>query len=229
MTVEGALAPAPHRQALGFCPRSSPLRWGLAVVGLLSVGVDLWLCQRGEFSSLTRAKIALLAAAIYLWPGGMSLSAVGLTLRPKQSWRHWIRLTLKIGFGIAAAVGIFIVGSLLLGKPIEIYSFPVEEAPSQFVHMCLSAPLIEEPLYRFALCVPLVGTFGRVGTILSSGAIFALLHGVYGNLSPDNFVAGYFLGWAFLHSGTLLIPLALHALGNFVAFGTQLALGYWGA
>ena len=48
----------------------------------------------------------------------------------------------------------------------------------------------------------------------ASGLLFGGLHVLYGNPGPDNLVAGFFLAWAILKSGSILVPLALHALGN---------------
>jgi len=81
-------------------------------------------------------------------------------------------------------------------------------------YACLWAPITEESVYRFALCVPAHQSFGERLTSLASGAAFAALHFRYGNPAHDNFIAGFALAWAFLRSRTLLMPLGLHALGN---------------
>jgi hypothetical protein len=80
------------------------------------------------------------------------------------------------------------------------------------------APLVEEPIYRLALCVPLVAIIGYWPTIVVSGAVFALLHHRYGNLSPENALAGLLLGWAYLRSGSLALPILLHSVGNALVF-----------
>jgi membrane protease YdiL (CAAX protease family) len=53
------------------------------------------------------------------------------------------------------------------------------------------------------------------------------LHVVTGVASPDNIVAGVFLSWAFLKSGSLVAPVTLHALGNTFILVTQLAVWFW--
>ena len=89
------------------------------------------------------------------------------------------------------------------------------------------APILEESVYRLALCVPLAALCGPRWTIAVSGAVFAALHFVYGNPGPDNFIAGYFLAWAYLKSGTLMIPMALHALGNACVIALHVGTWYW--
>ncbi len=65
----------------------------------------------------------------------------------------------------------------------------------------------------------LSAALGPRRAIVIDGAVFALLHFVYGNASPDNFVGGYVLAWAYLRSGTIVVPLVLHAAGNLAAMG----------
>jgi membrane protease YdiL (CAAX protease family) len=67
---------------------------------------------------------------------------------------------------------------------------------------------------------------GSTVTILLSGVLFALLHAAYGNLAPDNTIAGFVLAWAYLRSSSLLVPIVLHALGNLCVFGIHVALFY---
>ena len=86
---------------------------------------------------------------------------------------------------------------------------------------CVLAPLSEEPIYRIAVCAPLVTLIGRWPTIVVSCILFALIHARYGGLAPDNALAGLLLGWAYLRSGSILVPIALHAIGN------ALVLGFW--
>ena len=43
----------------------------------------------------------------------------------------------------------------------------------------------------------------------------------------DNTIAGFFFGWAYLRSGTVLVPMVLHALGNLVALSLHLGVYYW--
>jgi membrane protease YdiL (CAAX protease family) len=92
--------------------------------------------------------------------------------------------------------------------------------------MCVDYPLFEEVLYRLAVCVPVAAWLGPRVAIAASGFIFAGLHVLYGNPSPDNLLGGFILAWAFLRSGTLVVPIALHSLGNLCAFLCHAAYFY---
>lgn len=101
------------------------------------------------------------------------------------------------------------------------------DTPLRCFSMCVTAPVIEETLYRLALCVPMTALMGPWRTIVVSGVLFGLLHVVYGNPSPENLVGGLFLAWAYLKSGSIAVPVLLHSLGNMVALGSQVAVWYW--
>jgi membrane protease YdiL (CAAX protease family) len=58
--------------------------------------------------------------------------------------------------------------------------------------------------------------------------VFAGLHVVTGVASPDNLIAGYILAWAYLKSGSLFIPVTLHALGNLSVLIAEVAAWHWG-
>jgi membrane protease YdiL (CAAX protease family) len=101
-------------------------------------------------------------------------------------------------------------------------------APSDFWpwirHACLPTSIAEEGIYRLVLCVPFAALIGPRWTIVVSGCVFAALHVVYGNLGVDNAIAGFILGWAFLKSRSLLVPVAWHSLGNLLVGLTRLAV-----
>ncbi len=91
--------------------------------------------------------------------------------------------------------------------------------------MCIIYPVLEELLFRMILCVP-IAAWSPKAAIIASGAAFAVAHFVGGNPGPDNFVAGYFLVWAYLKSGTIVVPILLHACGNAIALGFQVLAWY---
>jgi uncharacterized protein len=92
------------------------------------------------------------------------------------------------------------------------------------IFSCLQAPAVEELLYRGVLCVSVVQAIGRTPTVVLSGVTFASLHYVYGNPGPDNAVAGFILAWAFIASGSILVPVFMHAGGNFLVLLIQLTV-----
>lgn len=147
--------------------------------------------------------------------------SLGLTLRMRPGYRYWMKATLLIG----VAVGLFsTVGMLSLhaaGIHLPTPTTPPDRILSSLVSGCISAPLTEEAMYRLVFCVPLAALVGSRTTIVLAGATFAGLHFVYRNPGPDNFIAGFFLAWAFLKSGSMLTPILLHSLGNACAVASQ--------
>ena len=109
----------------------------------------------------------------------------------------------------------------LLGIPLPIPR--IAPSRNQFVFMTVYAPLLEEVTYRALLALAILPVLGERGTILVGGAIFAMMHVKHGNPGVDNQIAGFMLMWAYLRSGTLLVPLAMHAAGNCIAFLVQSA------
>jgi membrane protease YdiL (CAAX protease family) len=137
-----------------------------------------------------------------------------------------VKVTLVIG---AAVSGFCVVAGLIfwvIGIHIPIPATPPKDIMFALRSYCVSAPILEEALYRLVLCVALVRIAGPRWTILVSGAIFAALHFVWGNASPENFIAGYFLAWAFLKSGSILTPIVLHSLGNACVVALHVANWY---
>ena len=49
---------------------------------------------------------------------------------------------------------------------------------------------------------------------IAGGIVFAALHFAYGSPGLDNFLAGYILAWAYIKSGSIIVPVVLHSLGN---------------
>jgi len=72
----------------------------------------------------------------------------------------------------------------------------------------------------------MVALLGPRGTIVASGLLFGALHVLYGNPGPDNLLAGFLLAWTYLRSGSILVPFALHALGNLGVLASWVALWY---
>ena len=75
--------------------------------------------------------------------------------------------------------------------------------------------LTAEVMDEFAALLTRLGEDGMVrGVVLISG-------------KPDNFIAGFFLTWAYLKGGSLAVPVVLHALGNLCAVAAQAAAWHW--
>ena len=196
----------PLGYALG---KSRAKTWFAVAVALTAIAADFYLVSFRLRALVTIASMLVLAVLAH-----GDRASLGLVLRLRPNCRYWVKVTLIMG---GAVGGFCIIAGLILwviGIHIPIPATPPKEVVLALRSYCVSAPVLEEALYRLVLCVALVGIAGPRWTILVSGAIFAALHFVWGNASPENFIAGYFLAWAFLKSGSILTPIVLHSLGN---------------
>jgi membrane protease YdiL (CAAX protease family) len=207
---------------------SRPRAAASALVALLIVVADLGLVWRGEHSYLgPRAALAVGAPVIYLLLARGDPASVGLSLRPAVNRRYCLRATLAMGVAIGACF--ILAGGVysLMGWEVPIIRMAPAQFWPQFQHACVLAPAVEEGIYRVGLCCGAVVLLGARGAIVVSGLVFGALHILYGNPGPDNLVAGFFLAWAFLKSGSILVPVALHALGNLCALGSWIGMWLW--
>ena len=208
-----------------------PARWRTIASGLAAAAVacaDLWLVWTGETSLIgPRTVPPVLALAFYSVIYRGDASAMGLRFRPIQGLRYWVLATALIGAAIGAFLLLALAVALITGYPIRLYEIRPHDLMTMFVQMCVLAPIFEEATYRFALCTGLVPVIKPWGTIFVSGLIFGALHFLYGNPGPDNLIAGYFLAWAYLKSGTIFVPVVLHSLGNLCALVMHFGTWYW--
>ncbi len=218
----------PTESAVGRGFGRSRVALGLALaIAAAALAVDLsGLLQP---TSRYRFAIALAGAAGLLLVARGDRLTLGLTFRIRPGLRYWIKATLIAG---AIVVGVSVLASavwLLSGRSFDTRPLlvSVDQFRPRLWNAVVVAPLLEEPLYRLILCAPLCAALGRLPTIVASGALFAYLHFHYGNPGPDNFVAGYILAWAYLKSDSLLVPIALHALGNLCVMGAQIGYYYY--
>lgn len=153
---------------------------------------------------------------------------LGLRLVPDQGWRYWFRLAIRFGLMIAVVLSVWAVLSLVQTKPYDerIY-YSTEPRFLNLVHMCVMAPVAEEVIFRALLTMAVLPTLGPRGTIALSGLVFAAIHVLGGNASPENQIAGFLLAWTFLKSRTILVPIAMHAGGNCFALAGQVACWYF--
>lgn len=212
--------------------RLSSSRNGLAVasaVGASVVTADLALVWWGCYpeSMEGRGVLAVVALAAHLRLTDGDLASVGLHLTPSQGWRWWVKASLWIGLAVAACVVVGLGLWVLSGRDVPIYATPPSGIGRSFLWMCVFAPVLEEVIYRLALCVPLAVGLGPWGAIVVSGLAFAGLHVAGGNPSPENLVGGLFLAWAYLKSESIVVPVLLHGLGNLCALAGQVGTWYW--
>lgn len=156
-------------------------------------------------------------------------ATLGLRLVPRQGWLYWVKATALIGLVVGAFVVVATGVLWLAGVEMDTaprYTDASQIAPDAWAALVL-APLIEEPIYRVILCSPLAAAFGRVAAISASGALFAYIHVRYGVGAPTNFAGGFVFAWAFLESDSVVVPIALHFLGNLVVLAANIAQFYW--
>jgi len=199
----------------------------LAVAGhLLSIYFEL---AEGPVSLRCVFALASLAALLLLARGDRS--SLGLNLAPVQGWKYWCRVTLIIGLVLGVLVGglaaIAWAVCRIRGEELPVYTTSPERVHEAFVSMCIAAPLWEESIYRVAVCVPAAILLRPAGAIIVSGLLFGLMHLVAGVPGPDNLIAGFFLAWAYLKSGSIAVPMAWHSLGNLFALAVQVGMWYW--
>lgn len=152
---------------------------------------------------------------------------LGFRRDPIPGWAYWIRMTgwfalIILVAGLLAA-GVFVVA----GWKIPFVRLHPSLLWLAFFQMCVFAPLVEEVIFRSLLTAAARPSFGDSATIVISGVLFGLIHVLRGNPGPDNLVAGFLLQWAFLRSGTILVPIAIHSAGNLVALGSHVANWHW--
>ena len=199
-------------------------------VGLVAVVVDLgvvWLNRYPE-SIDGRWAVALTTLGVYARLSGGDLPSIGLC-GPSGGWRRWVRLAVRLGAVALVCMGAAAVVWVAAGWRLPVQLLPPAAVGPAFLRMCVFAPLLEEAIYRTALCVPLAAVGGPWPAVAASGAVFGLLHVVYGNPSPENVLGGFFLAWAYLRSGSVCVPVLLHAAGNLLVLLGQVGAWYWAA
>jgi membrane protease YdiL (CAAX protease family) len=160
----------------------------------------------------------------------------GLRIRSRDMW------------GIAVGVFLQLAVALVIGPIVEL--FAPENPPQQgvaeiaervqgvagrvaFVVLIVAvAPVVEEILFRGMLLSRLRRAMGTWPAILTSAAVFAVIHFVLDQNAvlavPGLFVVGTVLGWFALRDGDLSMPIFVHAGVNLTGalvliFGNELA------
>ncbi|NNG15202.1 MAG: CPBP family intramembrane metalloprotease [Gemmatimonadales bacterium] len=83
--------------------------------------------------------------------------------------------------------------------------------------LSLVAGIGEESLFRGVLQSALAGPLGPWPALLLVSALFGLVHFVTATYAVLAGLIGLYLGWLFLRTGNLLVPIVVHAIYDFVA------------
>jgi membrane protease YdiL (CAAX protease family) len=89
--------------------------------------------------------------------------------------------------------------------------------PADLALITLLAGLGEELLFRGLLQEALAGWLGPWPALAVASLLFGLMHPMTAAYAVLAFLAGAYLGWAYLASGNLLVPILAHALYDFTA------------
>ena len=216
------------QSAIGQHFEYSPAKRRVAIgCGVAVISIDwLLLLHVSQHAASVRTEFALIAFAIFVYLTDGDLQSLGIRLRPKQGWKPWIWISTKLLCIVAICVVAGLGAWHLMGNELKAPNIDPAYFTHYFLHACVKAPILEETIYRVVVCLPLVSMIGCWKTIGISGILFASLHFVYGNPGPANLVGGFLLAWAYLKSETILLPLLLHSVGNFLALCCQLAALY---
>lgn len=192
---------------------SNMARWATdGDVVAVSVTVAASLCGYAIYRLLARRSRL---AALYLYTSNSRLRTLPL----------WVAAVLVAG-----------VGSEVLARALNVPEVPesmlalyrtTDFLPIFFVAVVLVGPAFEELLFRAFLMDGWLNTRLRgAGTVLLTSLLWAAIHTQY--LSEPFYVCviaviGLLIGWARLHTRSLLVPLVMHMVNNSVAL-IQLAL-----
>jgi membrane protease YdiL (CAAX protease family) len=204
--------------------------WVGVIASSLVVSLSLALTSAGQLTQARQYSLAAVVVAVFglLAVKNRDRKSFGFRLSPIQGWYYWMKMTILLGaimFIVLAAAAAIALGILRFRVPHSQFQSP--HIWPAFYWMCIYAPLTEEMIYRLAVCPPMTARFGEKAAIAISGITFAAVHVLGGNPGPDNQLAGFILAWAFLKSGSLAVPLALHSLGNLCALAFHVAWFYW--
>ncbi len=83
--------------------------------------------------------------------------------------------------------------------------------------LSILAGIGEESLFRGVLQSALAGPIGPWAALLVASVLFGLVHFVTATYAVLAGLIGLYLGWLFLRTGNLLVPIVVHALYDFVA------------
>jgi membrane protease YdiL (CAAX protease family) len=141
----------------------------------------------------------------------------------------WVLMGLAIT--LAVAVIAVVVNELILGDELtqqsSVQLFAESRSTSDLVVMltavCVFAPVFEEILFRGFLYRNLRDRFGPWLGLCFSSFLFAIAHVDMSNLLPL-FAIGLAFGYSYERSGSLWVPILIHALWNFSTVARILSL-----
>ncbi len=219
---------SPDSRGLGLarCPTPPGIgrRLSLAFSVAAVVVWDFNCCSLGMYWHWARFAIVpvCLCGLVILRPD-VSLGGI-LLLPPREEKRTWLY---RIAILVVAYPSVKCVLTACLGESLREGTTPIDTTRLLYDlgRALVVAPIFEETVYRVFLGECLAPAVGRWVTIVASAAAFGVLHMLYGNYTHITAVAGGVLMWAYLRSGSALVPVVLHCAWNATTVGFALALG----
>jgi membrane protease YdiL (CAAX protease family) len=161
--------------------------------------------------------------------GGLIVSAIklrrGLTLRaylgiepvPLATLRNW--LALLGGFLIVSMMLDILLGHTISSDFLSVAYATANPAWPLWLAVVVVTPLYEEGIFRGFLLKGFAASFmGQTGAVVLTSAVWAAVHMQYDAYDMATiFCVGLLFGAARLKTGSILVPLALHAVTNLLA------------
>ncbi len=189
---------------------SRSLSTAMLALGFAAVAADfaIVLTERSNpFPRLLLGTIVLLAYIAILaqlgdgrFPGFRSV--------PWREWKRW----LLVYAGAALVLGAGAIASRVWFP--DRFAYGHRDIASIAVFNGCVWPIHEEVIYRFAFCAATAALLGRRWAILLNGLVFGALHFAYGNPDPSNAIGGFVLAWIYLRSGSIVVAIVGHSIGN---------------
>ena len=125
---------------------------------------------------------------------------------------------------MAVFIAVTDLASFMLGQPIVPDFMKAVYASAKpvwllWVALVVAAPVFEETFFRGFVFKGFAASFmGPVGAIVATAGLWALIHTQYDLYGIGTiFCLGLLIGWARVRTGSLWVPLAMHAMTNFVS------------
>lgn len=240
---------APYLPAAQWSYTDTAIALGAGYLAAIVVGT-LYLLATGRTSAEDVGVVELSITLIAQSAGHLGVARWLSKNRGTGSWAEdfGLRLRSRDVWGLAVGVGLQLAVALLISPIVEL--FAPENPPQQgvaeiaqrvqgavgqavFVILIVAvAPVVEEIVFRGMLLSRLRRAMGAWPAILTSAAVFAVIHFVLDQNAvlavPGLFAVGVVLGWFALRDGDLSMPIFVHAGVNLTGalvliFGDELA------
>ena len=149
-------------------------------------------------------------------PGATFADSLG-AVSPTEGWmRTWIPAI--IVFAMASDTLTWLLGKPVVPEFMQV-AWSTAEKASFTIAVLAVAPVTEELIFRGFLLSGLRPTrLGASGAILASSLAWAAIHGQYDLYGMASiFALGVLLGTARMKTGSIAVPIALHALSNLIS------------